>query len=337
MKSAISEDRATDERPPPLATGSPRKALDGASAHHTEGKPLVSVVIPTYNRVDLLPACLDSVLAQDYPSFEVAVVDDGSTDETPELCRRYGDKIRYLRKVNGGTASALNVGVGAMRGSWFKWLSSDDMIEKGGLSALVAAGEGSDADIVYGDLTEIDHEGRFRGERRQRSFTDHNELLVELWRHFIGSACGSIIRASAFDRVGLFDESLGYAEDYEWWLRAALIQGVRFKHIPTPVGMYRVHPGQISQERKEAALRKQVLIRKRVVARLAEASAKDPGLAEYYAEMTRRLRRMYGPLVPLVRLSGSIPKSATVSYFLSRIFPKISSQIYWAGWPPLGP
>ena len=305
-------------------------ALDGNPEH-----PPVSVVIPTYNRADLLPACIDSALRQDYPSFEVLVVDDGSSDNTQDVCRAYGGTIRYIRKRNGGTASALNVGLGAMSGLWFKWLSSDDMFEKGGLSKLMATAVGTTADIVYGDLMEIDSRGRYRGERKQRSFSDYNDLVVELWRHFIGSACGSVMRRSAFDRVGAFDESLGYAEDYEWWLRGALIHGVGFRHVSSVVGLYRVHPGQISQERKDAALMKQQLIRARVRAQVRSAASSDPRLLEYHKSLTVKLRKTYAPIIPFVLKGERLPKGLTAAYFLSRILPRIASEVYWAARPPL--
>src|SRR5688500_7068290 len=92
-------------------------------------RPRVSVVIPVYNGANYLAQAIDSALAQTYPDGEVVVVDDGSTDEraTERIARGYGHRIRYIRKENGGVATALNAGIEAMTGDYFSWLSHDDM------------------------------------------------------------------------------------------------------------------------------------------------------------------------------------------------------------------
>ena len=89
---------------------------------------LVSIIIPTYNRADLVEQSILSSIQQTYPNKEIIVVDDGSTDNTREICQKYIDsgQIRYIYKQNGGIASALNRGISEMKGTWFKWLSSDD-------------------------------------------------------------------------------------------------------------------------------------------------------------------------------------------------------------------
>src|SRR5438552_4169457 len=98
---------------------------------------MVSMVLPTYNRVKFLRESIDSCLTQDYPSFEVIVVDDGSTEETSQLCKEYGDRIRYFWKPNGGVASALNFGIRMMKGEWFKAIADDDILERNALSAFI--------------------------------------------------------------------------------------------------------------------------------------------------------------------------------------------------------
>ena len=91
--------------------------------------PKVSIVIPAYNASNFLAEAIDSALAQTYPNVEIVVVNDGSKDNgaTRDVASRYGDKIVYVEKDNGGSSSALNVGIENMTGEWFSWLSHDDL------------------------------------------------------------------------------------------------------------------------------------------------------------------------------------------------------------------
>ena len=92
------------------------------------GAPTVSVIIPTYNRADLISQAIDSVLHQTYPDFELIVVDDGSTDDTESIVRGYGDRVRYVRTQNGGTGHARNVGMQHASGRFLTFLDSDDLL-----------------------------------------------------------------------------------------------------------------------------------------------------------------------------------------------------------------
>lgn len=94
-----------------------------------KNNPKVSIVIPVYNGSNYLAEAIDSVLSQTYKNIEIIVVNDGSNDDsaTEKIAKSYGNKIRYYRKVNGGTASALNFGVKKMTGEYFSWLSHDDL------------------------------------------------------------------------------------------------------------------------------------------------------------------------------------------------------------------
>src|SRR5690606_10351532 len=92
----------------------------------------LSTIIPVYNAEDTLAYCLDSILNQSYPNFEVILVDDGSTDNSSELCKVYVEKdlrIKYFRKENGGSASARNFGLSKANGEYISWIDADDWIE----------------------------------------------------------------------------------------------------------------------------------------------------------------------------------------------------------------
>ena len=89
--------------------------------------PLVSIVIPVYNGANYVSEAIESALKQTYKNIEVIVVNDGSTDNTEKIVKKYGDKIRYFYKENGGVASALNLGIKNMKGEYFSWLSHDNI------------------------------------------------------------------------------------------------------------------------------------------------------------------------------------------------------------------
>ena len=97
----------------------------------------VSVVIPTYNAEKYLRECIESVLAQTYKQIEIIAVNDGSTDNSLKILEEYSDKIKILSKPNGGTASALNLGIRNMKGEWFKWLSADDVLYPDAIEELI--------------------------------------------------------------------------------------------------------------------------------------------------------------------------------------------------------
>ena len=90
-----------------------------------QDEPIVTVLIPTFNRAHLLPECLESILAQTYPYLEIIIINDGSSDKTSEVVKPYLDRITYIEKVNGGKASAVNRGLKYARGE-FIWIMDDD-------------------------------------------------------------------------------------------------------------------------------------------------------------------------------------------------------------------
>lgn len=115
---------------------------------------LVSVIIPVYNVEKYLRECLDSVLAQTYESYEVIMVDDGSSDSSGDICDAYEEKeagFRVIHRENGGLSTARNTGLEEAKGKYVYFLDSDDWIEKEALSALVRKAEETGADFVYFD------------------------------------------------------------------------------------------------------------------------------------------------------------------------------------------
>ena len=121
---------------------------------------LVSVVIPVYNSEKFLKQCLDSILTQSYQNIEIIAVDDGSTDTSSGILERYSDKINIISQKNQGLASALNLGISKMKGSWFKWFSPDDVMYSNTIEILIdEAKNHSDNTIIYSNWNIIDDTG----------------------------------------------------------------------------------------------------------------------------------------------------------------------------------
>ena len=237
-----------------------------------ENKFGVSIVIPTYNRADFLPQAIDSALDQTYRNIEVIVVDDGSTDYTLDVCRRYAGRIRYIRKENGGIGSALNVGIRNMRGEWFKWLSSDDYLQPEAVELLLQRAHEANAKIAYSSYMLVDERRRVIGfhPEHEKSFLG---FAAELVQGHVGNGSSVLIHKCVFEKVGVFDEHLKVGEDYDFWLRACLIHRIRFCCLQAFTVNYRVHRGQLRFHFMSDALANRQRIRDRV---LRSVQARDP-------------------------------------------------------------
>ncbi|MCL5951129.1 MAG: glycosyltransferase [Chloroflexi bacterium] len=211
--------------------------------------PKVSVVIPTYNRAQLIRETLRSVLAQTYHDFEVVVIDDGSTDNTQEALVAYGSQIRYFRKDNGGQASARNLGIRVASGEYIAFLDSDDLWLPSKLEEQVTTLVTARTKWVYCDAELFDGAtGRTVGlysRQNNRPYEGHvaRQLLLN---DFIASPT-PIIHREVFDRVGYFDESalLRSREDWEMWLRIAPHYSVAY--LAKPLARYRLHSGSVTR------------------------------------------------------------------------------------------
>lgn len=203
--------------------------------------PLVSIVTPAFNQAEYLTETIESVLAQDYPNLEYIVLDDGSTDQTPEVLKKFDGRIRHERHANMGQAGTLNRGWGMASGSLIGYLSSDDRLAPHAVSSLVQALiENQDAAVAYCDFELIDAKGRtFR--RVQTEAYDVHRLCVDL---VCQPGPGALFRREVYDRTGGWAEHLRQIPDFEFWLRASR-QGT-FIRVPEVLAHYRVHEGSAS-------------------------------------------------------------------------------------------
>jgi glycosyltransferase involved in cell wall biosynthesis len=183
-------------------------------------RPLVSIIIPTRNRAALLPAAIDSVLSQTRQDFELIVVDDGSTDDTHEVMRAYASHITCLRIEPSGPSAARNCGIKAARADMIAFLDSDDCWLPRKLERQLDYHAARD-DVMVSQTREVWIRNGVRVNARAKHRMRSGWIYEYCLPLCIVSPSSVIIHRSAFERVGLFDESMPACEDYDLWLRIA--------------------------------------------------------------------------------------------------------------------
>lgn len=206
--------------------------------------PLVSVVVPTYNRARFLGSTLDSISAQTLYDFEVIVMDDGSTDDTRQMLGRRPEVIRYLRQEHQGAAAARNHAIAEANTPLVAFLDSDDIWLPEFLAEVTQAVlDHPEAAMAYSDFKTIDAHGTvLRGHRkRQHGGSVTAPLFASI---FIHTSC-VVARREALLEAGGFNEGLEAAEDYDLWLRMSLHRP--FVSVPKILCYRRSHDGSLSR------------------------------------------------------------------------------------------
>jgi GT2 family glycosyltransferase len=237
--------------------------------------PQVSVIVPCFNGENFLEDALLSVLAQiDPPTFEILVVDDGSNNPSAiqSICVSFRDeRIKYLRKENGGVSSALNLGLEAASGRVFTWLSHDDILTRTSLRDRFTKWESlSGENLVFGDWELFGELSKFPGRVRVGHLYRTGKALDAISRGLV-NGCTVMTSIKLIREHGGFVENLRATQDYDLWLRLE-IQGVRFIHIDSVVAATRQHGSQTSRVSQDVELENQELWKK-IVSRVAESSA----------------------------------------------------------------
>jgi glycosyltransferase involved in cell wall biosynthesis len=201
----------------------------------------VSIVIPSYNHGHYVAEAIDSVLAQDYPSLELIVIDDGSTDGTREVLAKYIDRVRVVFQENVGQAATINRGWTEATGEIVSYLSADDRLRRTAVSTAVnALNTHPDAVMVYCDYDLIDP-GSATVRRVTAPAFDYTAMVRNL---ICAPGPGVFVRRSAAERTGGWNTELRHAPDFDYWLRLSLFGC--FVRIPEVLAALRVHPGSAS-------------------------------------------------------------------------------------------
>jgi glycosyltransferase involved in cell wall biosynthesis len=209
--------------------------------------PLVSAIIPTFNRAAFVGRAIDSALDQTWPNVEVIVTDDGSTDNTAGVLAGYGDRIRVVSQRNQGLSAARNAAIEASSGSFLALLDDDDEWLPERLAVQMPYMlDNANAGLVGGSAVVIDTAGKPLPRRRAvRSGVEHVAFEALFPANQINCPT-ALIRRSVMDSVGPFDTTLPYAEDYDMWLRIAAVHQVIV--VPQQVARYRIWQGNKSGE-----------------------------------------------------------------------------------------
>jgi glycosyltransferase involved in cell wall biosynthesis len=187
-----------------------------------EGKPKVSVVIPTYNRSFLLEKAIVSVLEQTFTNYEIIVVDDGSSDNTRQVIDKFAGRVRYYYQENGGPSSARNRGIQAAMGEYIAFLDSDDVFFPEKLETQARAlDENQEYGMVFSHAVTMDEEGHPAGSSWKGVMSGWIYPRNLFIKNCMIATPSVMVRASVFERVGVFDESLSLCEDLDLWRRIA--------------------------------------------------------------------------------------------------------------------
>jgi glycosyltransferase involved in cell wall biosynthesis len=223
------------------------------SSGQTVRTPSVSVVVATYNRAGLLKETIESVLRQTFQDFELIVVDDGSTDDTEEVLRPYGDRLRFLRQENRGPSAARNLGISLARASWISIQDSDDICASSHLETLYRFVEKNpDVGMVFANGAYLDDPGP-KGKtiiprEKSKRLAETGVALTDLFSTSIVRLQAAVLSKKALLAVGGLDENLRIAMDLDLAFR--FFMRFPIAYLDKVVFFYRRHAGNIGRNQE---------------------------------------------------------------------------------------
>lgn len=224
----------------PRAVGSPRVSDEPR---------LVSVVIPSYNRARLLPRAVNSVLGQTYPTIEIIIVDDGSSDDTPLVAAELvgeDPRVQYRRVPHRGAARARNVGIGAAKGDFLAFQDTDDEWDPEFIQRLLPQ-------IVEDECAVAFSSHRLVGPDGKESIVPHRAIRNPRRRLAFGNVVSTqtvLMWRSLLAECGEFDESLPRFQDWDLWIQFLTKRSAVFRHVPTVLATLYRQPDSISAGRE---------------------------------------------------------------------------------------
>lgn len=206
----------------------------------------VSVIIPAYNVMTYLAKTVESVLKQTLTDFEVIIVNDGSSDGIEKWVDTIADnRVKLVSQKNQGAAAARNTGIAHAKGTYIAFIDSDDLWEPTKLKKQADfLDKNSDVGLIYAWIISIDANGNNRGKIYASNLEGYVwEKLIE--ENIIRCCSAAMVRGDCFEKLGVFDQNLRFAEDWEMWIRIA--RNYSFAVIKEPLVYYRHHPNNKSR------------------------------------------------------------------------------------------
>jgi len=203
--------------------------------------PVVSIIIPTYNRANLLKGAIKSVLKQTFPNFEIIIVDDASSDQTREIIEHLNEPcIKYIQhNKNMGVCAARNTGLAQARGDYIAFLDSDDEWMPDKLQKQIDRFNTVDEQVgvIYTWLKIVDINAQFQKLRKPNLHGNIRQDLI--YSNFVGTPSTAMIKRVYIEKTSKFDTRLRCCEDWDIWLQLA--NNCEFDFIPEPLVQYRDH------------------------------------------------------------------------------------------------
>jgi glycosyltransferase involved in cell wall biosynthesis len=250
---------------------------------------LVSVVIPVYNSGKFLQESLDSVINQTYKNIEIICVNDGSTDNSPEILKKYSDKIIIITQKNNGLAHALNTGINVMHGKWFKWFSPDDILYPEAIDILIHEAQNfPENTIIYSNWDIINENGKQLRSFYERNYNDlsvfdFNTRLLDGQQINVNT---TLMSSSLFSKDFKMNTSINpILIDYEIFLRHALLYQTKFHLIEKSLIKSRVHEKQLSHQNILKSLKDLEVVKDEILFKI------DGKIKKQYLENLRNFRK----------------------------------------------
>ncbi len=248
----------------------------------------VSVIVPVYNSEKFLRDSLESLLNQTYSDIEIIAVNDGSTDKSQEILDQFSEKITIITQNNQGLALALNSGIKAMNGNWFKWFSPDDIMYPDAIENLINTAKNVDENtIIYSNWEIINEDGK-----KLRSFSETNYNDLDIFDFNTRLLDGQQINVNTtLMPTSLFSKGLKMNAsinpiliDYEIFLRSGLLFQTKFHLVEKPLIKFRVHEKQLSHQNILNSLKDLKVVKDEIL------SVVDEKIKEQYLENLRNFR-----------------------------------------------
>jgi glycosyltransferase involved in cell wall biosynthesis len=243
--------------------------------------PLVSVIIPCYRQGRFLASAVESVLHQSHPAVETIVVNDGSSDCTDPVAKRFGNRIRYTRRPNGGVSAARNCGIAMAKGDYLLFLDADDLLQPNAIRWLVDAAAGRPNPLCLMGNRHFENQADLTSGLTKLPPRAKNLTTVLLYMNF-GPPHGYLCRRLSVLMTSGFDSTVNTAEDWDMWIRLVWA-GAQIVPIHRIGAFYRQHPGSASRNWARMAMMSAEVLRRTLRRIAAEPDVVvrmggDPGL-----------------------------------------------------------